>query len=105
MWRKLRAVLFSTALLCPHAVPGGVRKADGIRVTYLGVNGYLLETGGRALLVDPYFTRVPLGDVVFNAPIASDLKLVADGLTPLPRRIDALLATHGHAQPRCDSAS
>lgn len=111
MWRKLRAVLFSTALLCPGAAPaggldrwrelvvadhGGARQADGIRVTYLGTNGYLLETGGRALLVDPYFTRVPLGAVAFNAPIASDPKLVADGLVPLPRRIDALLATHGH---------
>ena len=111
MWRKLRAVLVSTALLCPHpapagglerwrelvlADPGGVRKAEGIRVTYLGVNGYLFEAGGRALLVDPYFTRVPLCDVAFNAPIASDPKLVADALVPLPRHIDALLATHGH---------
>ena len=111
MWRELRAVLFSTALLCPHAAPagglerwrelvvadpGGGRKADGIRVTYLGVNGYLLEAAGRALLVDPYFTRVPLCDVAFNAPIASDPKLVANALAPLPRHIDALLATHGH---------
>ena len=111
MWRKLRAVLFSTALLCPHAAPaggldrwrefvvfdpGGVRKAEGIRVTYLGVNGYLLEAGGRALLVDPYFTRMPLGAVAFNAPIASDPKLVAEALGPLPRHIDALLVTHGH---------
>ena len=111
MWRKLRAVLFSTALLCPSAAPaggldrwrelvvadpGGVRKADGIRVTYLGVNGYLLEAGGRGLLVDPYFTRVPLGAVAFNAPIASDPKLVAEALVPLPRRIDAMLVTHGH---------
>ncbi len=111
MWRNLRAVLFSMALLCPCAAPaggldrwrelvvadpGGARKADGIRVTYLGVNGYLLEAGGRALLVDPYFTRAPLGAVAFNAPIASDPKLVAAALVPLPRRIDALLATHGH---------
>ena len=111
MWRKLRAVLFSTALLCPHAAPaggldrwrdlvvadpGGVRKAEGIRVTYLGVNGYLLEAGGRALLVDPYFTRVPLSDVILHAPIAADPQLVAAALAPLPRHIDALLATHGH---------
>ena len=111
MWRKLRAVLFSTALLCPRAAPaggldrwrelvvadpGGARQADGIRVTYLGVNGYLLEAGGRALLVDSYFTRVPLGDVLLNAPIAADPKIVAEALVPLPHRIDALLATHGH---------
>lgn len=48
------------------------------------------------MLVDPYFTQVPLGAVAFNAPIAADPELVADGLAPLPRRIDALLATHAH---------
>ena len=28
---------------------------DGVRVTYLGTNGYQFELKGHALLVDPYF--------------------------------------------------
>lgn len=118
MWRNLRAVLFAAALLCPRAADAGglerwhdlvvadgkdARPAGGIRVTYLGTNGYLLETGGRALLVDPYFTRVPLADAALNLSVASDPKLVAAGLLPLPRRIDALLVTHGHIDHLLDA--
>ena len=111
MWKKLSAVLFNLLLLGPHPATAGAldrwrslvkpacgeaHVAGGIRVTYLGVNGYLLETGGHALLVDPYFTRVPLGRVALNLPIASDPQIVAQALAPLPRRIDAVLVTHGH---------
>ena len=118
MWRKLRALLFVAALLCRAGdvragglerwrglvvADRGARQAGGIRITYLGTNGYLLESRGRALLVDPYFTRQPLATVAFNLPIASDPKLVADALVPLPRRIDAVLATHGHLDHLLDA--
>ncbi len=118
MWRNLRAVLFVAAVLCAHAARAGglerwrelvvadcegARPAGGVRVTYLGTNGYLLETGGHALLVDPYFTRVPLGDAALNRPVASAPRLVAAGLRPLPRRIDAVLVTHGHIDHLLDA--
>ena len=67
-----------------------------VRVTYLGVNGYQLETVGHALLVDPYFTRVPVGDVVLNRRIASDAAIVDAALRKLRRRVDAVLVTHAH---------
>src|SRR6266487_4386514 len=34
------------------------RPRNGVRVTYLGTNGYQFEFKNHALLVDPYFSRV-----------------------------------------------
>lgn len=69
---------------------------SGIRVTYLGVNGYQLETGGHALLVDPYFSRVGLSAVALNQPIEPDAEQVRVGMAHVRRRVDAVLVTHAH---------
>lgn len=69
---------------------------NGVRVTYLGTNGYLIESGATRLLVDPYLTRVGLGAVALNSPIRSDLELIERYAATLPARIDAILVTHGH---------
>jgi hypothetical protein len=50
-----------SALIVADKNGGTPAPAHAIRVTYLGVNGFQFETDGRALLVDPYFTRVGLG--------------------------------------------
>ena len=42
---------------------------DGVRVTYLGTNGYQFEFKGHALLVDPYFSRVDLLSVALGSRI------------------------------------
>src|SRR5258708_29638175 len=47
--------------------PSAVR--DGVRVTYLGTNGYQFEFKGHALLVDPYFSRVDLLSVALGSRI------------------------------------
>src|SRR5215217_6011795 len=43
---------------------GQTRK--GVRVTYLGTNGYQFEFAGHAFLVDPYFSRVDLWSVALG---------------------------------------
>ena len=68
----------------------------GIRITYLGVNGYQFETAGQALVVDPYFSRLGLGTVAGNRRVAPDFPSVAAGLNKMRRRIEAVLVTHGH---------
>ena len=73
-----------------------VAGSGTIRVTYLGVNGYQLESGGAALLIDPYFTRVSLARVALNQAIAPDSGRVAAGLKHVRPRVDAILVTHGH---------
>ena len=72
---------------------------DGVRVTYLGTNGYQLELKGHALLVDPYFSRVDLLSVALGSRIQPNASRINDGLRHLARsspNIDAILVTHGH---------
>ncbi len=68
----------------------------GIRVTYLGTNGYQFELGSHVLLVDPYFSRVGLCEVAFNQHIESDERRVDAALAQLRPRADAILVTHAH---------
>ncbi len=74
--------------------PGAVR--DGVRVTYLGTNGYQFEFKGRALLVDPYFSRVDLLSVALGSPIQPNAARINDGLRHIATKADAILVTHGH---------
>ena len=76
--------------------PGSRVPVEGVRVTYLGVNGYLLESRGTTLLVDPYFTRTSLGAVALNLRQSSSEEDLAYAAARLPRRVDAILVTHGH---------
>jgi len=69
---------------------------NAIRVTYLGVNGFQLETGGRAILVDPYFTRVGLWASALNQRIESNSNRVGEGLKHVRSRVNAILITHAH---------
>jgi L-ascorbate metabolism protein UlaG (beta-lactamase superfamily) len=82
----------------PHLVvadsPGAV--LDGVRVTYLGTNGYQFEFKGRALLVDPYFSRVDLLSVALGSRIQPNAARINDGLGHIATKADAILVTHGH---------
>jgi L-ascorbate metabolism protein UlaG (beta-lactamase superfamily) len=72
---------------------------NGVRVTYLGTNGYQFEYKGHALLVDPYFSRVDLLSVALGSRIQPNSSRINDGLRRLAsgnRRFDAILVTHGH---------
>ena len=50
----------------------GAMPRNGVRVTYLGTNGYQFEFKGHALLVDPYFSRVDLLSVALGSRIQPD---------------------------------
>jgi Beta-lactamase superfamily domain len=68
---------------------------EGVRITYLGTNAYLLESRELSLLIDPYFSRVSLCRVASNLPLTPDRDLIQRYLPT--RRVDAVLVTHGQS--------
>jgi L-ascorbate metabolism protein UlaG (beta-lactamase superfamily) len=74
----------------------GATPRNGVRVTYLGTNGYQFEFQGHALLVDPYFSRVGLSSIALGSRLQPDMPRVAEGMRHLAPKADAILVTHGH---------
>ncbi len=74
----------------------GTPPREGVRVTYLGTNGYQFEFDGHALLVDPYFSRVDLLSIALGPRLYPDLPRITEGMQYLVPKADAILVTHGH---------
>lgn len=68
----------------------------GVRITYLGVNGYLFESEGGTLLIDPFFSRPPLSTILWNRRMKPDKARIAAARARLPESVDLILVTHGH---------
>jgi L-ascorbate metabolism protein UlaG (beta-lactamase superfamily) len=71
-------------------------RSDSVRVMYLGTNGYQFECGEHVLLLDPYFSRIGLSSVLFNAPIRPDQQRINSATKHLAPKMEAILVTHGH---------
>jgi glyoxylase-like metal-dependent hydrolase (beta-lactamase superfamily II) len=126
LWLIFSAQAFGTGLDRYAQLVASDQRAtprDGVRVTYLGTNGYQFEFEGHALLVDPYFSRVDLLSVALGSRIQPNASRINDGLRHLARtdvwssafrrhgiaresrvnaelrtssKPDAILVTHGH---------
>lgn len=104
--------LFLFLMLSAQAFAGGLDRyahlvvsdspttpRNGVRVTYLGTNGYQFQFKRHALLVDPYFSRVDFWNVALGSRIRPNPSRIDDGLRHLASgncRTDAILVTHGH---------
>jgi L-ascorbate metabolism protein UlaG (beta-lactamase superfamily) len=71
------------------------RPPQGVRITYLGTNGYLLESRDTTLLIDPYFSRQSLTRTALKLEPVADTKRINQWRREHPK-IDAVLVTHGH---------
>jgi L-ascorbate metabolism protein UlaG (beta-lactamase superfamily) len=101
-----RLCLISIAVLaaCVPTPARGVQAAPAPRaratLTYLGVAGFRLESGGANLLFDPYVSRLAVPD--FNARVEPDLASIA---RYTPTRADAILISHSHFDHVLDAPS
>ena len=68
---------------------------SGVRITYLGTNGYLLESRDTVLLIDPYFSRQSLFRTALKLGPVRETNLINQWTREHPK-IDAVLVTHGH---------
>lgn len=92
----VRAATASWDDYCQFVVADEARKTGGIRITYLGVNGYQFESGGHALLVDPYFSRLGASAFLLDRRVEPDAAKIAAGMQHVRPRVDAVLVTHAH---------
>ena len=70
----------------------GAELPPGLTLRWLGTAGFELSYEGFHLLIDPYVTRVGLGDLLRRRTVAPDAALVA---AEVPRA-DAVLVGHTH---------
>jgi L-ascorbate metabolism protein UlaG (beta-lactamase superfamily) len=83
----------------PVQPPGWLGPADGIHppgpdaldVRWLGVAGFEIRTGKAAILIDPYFSRTPLWDLL-SKPVKPDLERIHRYLRP----VQAVFVGHAH---------
>lgn len=71
----------------------------GLAIEWLGCSGFRLELEGHTLLVDPYFSRVPLRSVLARRAAPGDPAAAAHHVP----RADAVLIGHAHFDHAMDA--
>lgn len=91
----MRRLLLCLLAAC-HAAPAATRDdQQPIALTYTGVAGWQIESAGKTILVDPYFSRPTLSGVMESDPTA-----VA---AHAPKRADLIVVGHSHVDHLLDT--
>jgi L-ascorbate metabolism protein UlaG (beta-lactamase superfamily) len=72
-------------------------RADAVTVTWLGVTTLLFDDGNTQVLIDGFFSRPSIADIVFSAKVESNaakINLVLDEYQM--RRLAAIIPVHSH---------
>jgi L-ascorbate metabolism protein UlaG (beta-lactamase superfamily) len=77
--------------------PAYEAKPDAVTVTWLGVTTLLFDDGNTQVLIDGFFSRPSIADIVFSAKVQSNaakINLVLDEYQM--RRLAAIIPVHSH---------
>lgn len=89
-----RPSLAETGWSPPPAVDG---PEDSVTVTWLGVTTLLFDDGETQILVDGFFSRPSLADIVFRVPVRSDAARINEVMDRYDmRRLAAIIPVHSH---------
>ncbi len=77
--------------------PSVAPTLDAVTVTWLGVTTLLFDDGETQILIDGFFSRPTLIDLVFDRPVESDAATINFALDEYRmRRLAALIPVHSH---------
>lgn len=90
---NIMTALLLSLLVSLTAPVSGSSGVDSVRITYVGNEGFLIESGGKKVLIDALYRAGVSGYVVHTPDVR---KLLERALPPFDN-LDLILATHFHA--------
>lgn len=86
-----------TSIDWPQPTVTSTIESDAVTVTWLGVGSLLFDDGDTQLLIDAYFTRPSLRDLVLDRPVNSSAVSVNYVMNQFRmRRLAAIIPVHSH---------
>ena len=80
--------------------------AGSVTVTWLGVSTLLFDDGDTQILIDGFFSRPSLADIIFDRPVVNDAATINYALNEFGmRRLAAIIPTHSHFDHAMDVGS
>jgi L-ascorbate metabolism protein UlaG (beta-lactamase superfamily) len=80
-----------------------VTGAEGVRVTWLGVTTLLFDDGETQILLDGFFSRPGILDIIFRRPLVSDAANINYAIDEFRmRRLAAVIPVHSHYEHAMD---
>ncbi len=81
----------------PTPAVASASSTDTVTVTWLGVTTLLFDDGETQILIDGFFSRPSLADVLFDRPVENDAAMINYALDEYRmRRLAAIIPVHSH---------
>ena len=85
------------AIQWPEPEPVSAASADRVTVTWLGVGNLLFDDGETQILIDSFFSRPSLADILLDRPVNNDAATINYAMNQFRmRRLAAIIPVHSH---------